>query len=184
MSPTTGCGLSGNTVAALTCTAWPGCLMHQTWSSSCLLLIPLMQSMQKSPDTLMALSPPAIQLFSQTEVTLMMLLLPKQIPTSATKCMGRFKTSTQILLIWLPHVNATRGAQQHTACVHEMDDRSVASATPSLDLQPHTAIVLEDEPTLLTARTDGMVNSFNPVQLSAWRANVDMQYIVSRRRVI
>ena len=51
-------------------------------------------------------------------------------------------------------------------------------------LQPHTAIVLEDEPTLLTARNDGMVNSFNPVQLSAWRANVDMQYIVSRRRVI
>ena len=29
-----------------------------------------------------------------------------------------------------------------------------------------------------------MVNSFNPLQLSAWRANVDMQYIVSRRRVI
>ena len=29
-----------------------------------------------------------------------------------------------------------------------------------------------------------MLNSFNPVQLSAWRANVDMQYIVSRRRVI
>ena len=29
-----------------------------------------------------------------------------------------------------------------------------------------------------------MVNSFNPVQLSAWHANVDMQYIVSRRKVI
>ena len=29
-----------------------------------------------------------------------------------------------------------------------------------------------------------MVNSFNPVQLSAWRANVDMQYIASRCRVI
>ena len=27
-------------------------------------------------------------------------------------------------------------------------------------------------------------NSFNPIQLSAWRANVDMQFIVSRRRVI
>ena len=51
-------------------------------------------------------------------------------------------------------------------------------------LQPHTSIVLEEEPTLLTARNDGMVNSFNPVQLSAWRANVDMQYIVSRRKVI
>ena len=51
-------------------------------------------------------------------------------------------------------------------------------------LQPHTAIVTEDEPTLITARNDGMINSFNPVQLSAWRANVDMQYIVSRQRVL
>ena len=51
-------------------------------------------------------------------------------------------------------------------------------------LQPHTDIVMEEEPTILTARNDGMVNSFNPVQLSAWRANIDMQYIVSRRRVI
>ena len=51
-------------------------------------------------------------------------------------------------------------------------------------LQPETTIVTEDEPTLLTARNDGMINSFNPIQLSAWRANVDMQFIVSRRRVI
>ena len=51
-------------------------------------------------------------------------------------------------------------------------------------LQLHTAIITEDEPTLLTARNDGMINSFNPVQLSAWRANVDMQYIVSRERVL
>ena len=52
-------------------------------------------------------------------------------------------------------------------------------------LQPDTDIVLEgDDPTLLTARNDGMVNSYNPVQLSAWRANVDMQYIVSRCKVI
>ena len=51
-------------------------------------------------------------------------------------------------------------------------------------LQPETTIVTEDEPTLLTARNDGMINSFNSVQLSAWRANVDMQFIVSRRRVI
>ena len=51
-------------------------------------------------------------------------------------------------------------------------------------LQPETTIVTEDEPTLLTARNDGMINSFNPIQLSAWRANVDMQFIVSRRRVV
>ena len=40
------------------------------------------------------------------------------------------------------------------------------------------------EPTLLSARNDGMINSFNPVQLSAWHAKVDMQYIVPRRKVI
>ena len=60
-------------------------------------------------------------------------------------------------------------------------------------LQPQTSLVVEstsdnDEenqgPVLLTARNDGLINSFNPVQLSAWRANVDMQYCVSRRRVI
>ena len=51
-------------------------------------------------------------------------------------------------------------------------------------LQQHTTIDMAEEPTLLTARNDGMVNSFNPVQLSAWCANVDMQYIVSCRRVM
>ena len=52
-------------------------------------------------------------------------------------------------------------------------------------LQPYTVLAIDNcEPTLLTKRNDGMVNSFNPVQLSAWRANVDMQYIVSCRRVI
>ena len=50
-------------------------------------------------------------------------------------------------------------------------------------LQPETVIVTEDEPTLLTARNDGMINSFNPVQLSARRAYVDMQFIVSRRTI-
>ena len=59
-------------------------------------------------------------------------------------------------------------------------------------LQPQTSLMLGDkendsedqEPVLLTARNDGLINSFNPVQLSAWRANVDMQYCVSRRKVI
>ena len=52
-------------------------------------------------------------------------------------------------------------------------------------LQSKTALVTEEgEPVLLTARNDGLVNSYNPVMLSAWRANVDMQYCVSRRKVI
>lgn len=52
-------------------------------------------------------------------------------------------------------------------------------------LQPGTALVIEDEqPLLLTAWNDGFINSYNPAQLSAWRANVDMQYCVSRHKVI
>ena len=54
-------------------------------------------------------------------------------------------------------------------------------------LQPETCLVTEDgDPKLLTARNDPLINSHNPVQLSAWRANVhvDMQYIVSHRRVL
>ena len=52
-------------------------------------------------------------------------------------------------------------------------------------LQAETALVTEDgEPVVFTAKNDGLVNSYNPVMLSAWRANVDMQYCVSRRRVV
>ncbi len=54
--------------------------------------------------------------------------------------------------------------------------------------QPVTTIMRDGdnnhEPVLLTARNDGLINSHNPVQLSAWRANVDMQYCVSKRKVI
>lgn len=42
----------------------------------------------------------------------------------------------------------------------------------------------DTETELLTARNDGLINSFNPVQLSARRANVDMQYCLSRHRVV
>ena len=47
-------------------------------------------------------------------------------------------------------------------------------------------MIKDGEPELLTAQNDGLVNSFklNPVQLSAWRANVDMQYCVSHHKVI
>lgn len=54
-------------------------------------------------------------------------------------------------------------------------------------LQPSTAVLFEEnnsEPTVLTRRNDGTVNSYNPLQLSAWRANVDMQMITSRRKVV
>ena len=37
---------------------------------------------------------------------------------------------------------------------------------------------------LQTTRNDPLINSFNCIQLSGWRANVDMQYCVSRQKVI
>ena len=79
--------------------------------------------------------------------------------------------------------------QRHTRCspaycLRTKNGRQQCRFGYPKPLQANTAIVVENEPTLLTARNDGMINSFNPVQLSAWRANVDMQYIVSRRRVL
>lgn len=49
-------------------------------------------------------------------------------------------------------------------------------------LQPETVIFTDEdtnEPTVVTARNNGLINSYHPVQLSAWRGNVDMQYCVS-----
>ena len=79
--------------------------------------------------------------------------------------------------------------QRHTRCsaaycLRTRNGRQECRFGYPKPLQPESTIVMEEEPTLLTARNDGMVNSYNPVQLSAWRANVDMQYIVSRRRVL
>ena len=55
-------------------------------------------------------------------------------------------------------------------------------------LQAETVIVRDEtgnhNPTLITARNDGLVNSHNPIQLSAWRGNVDMQYCVCKHKVI
>lgn len=47
-------------------------------------------------------------------------------------------------------------------------------------LQPETIINNdEDQPELLSAQNDSLLNGYNQIQLSAWRANVDMKYIVS-----
>lgn len=55
-------------------------------------------------------------------------------------------------------------------------------------LQLDTVIVRDesnnDDPILFIARNDGLINSYNPIQLSAWRGNVNMQYCVSKHKVI
>lgn len=52
-------------------------------------------------------------------------------------------------------------------------------------LQCTTTITTEGgEPEVLMTRNDSLVNNYNPVQLSPWRANVDIKFVVSRKRVI
>ena len=55
-------------------------------------------------------------------------------------------------------------------------------------LQPEIVIVREEDSnhkdTAVTARNNALINSHNPVQLSTWRGNVDMQYYVSKHKVI
>ena len=52
-------------------------------------------------------------------------------------------------------------------------------------LQLTTSITSQEdgEPVVLTARNDSLLNGYNPVQLSAWRADVDLQYVVSWQKV-
>ena len=70
--------------------------------------------------------------------------------------------------------------QRHTRCsaaycLQTSDGQQKCRFGYPKPLQPGTTHVTEDgEPELLTARNNGLVNSFNPVQLSAWHANVDM----------
>ena len=80
--------------------------------------------------------------------------------------------------------------QRHTQCsasycLRTKDGQQKCRFGYPKSLQPATILDTEDgEPVVLTARNDGLINSYNPVQLSAWRANVDLQYIVSRKRVL
>ena len=37
---------------------------------------------------------------------------------------------------------------------------------------------------ILTARNDTLINIYNPIHLSGWRANVDMKYITSKQKVV
>ena len=73
---------------------------------------------------------------------------------------------------------------QHTQCsaaycLRTCDGQPKCRLGYPKQLQPETTLVTEDEELeLLTEQNKGLVNSFNPVQLSAWCANVDIQYRV------
>lgn len=80
--------------------------------------------------------------------------------------------------------------QRHTRCstsycLQRQQGNQVCRFGYPKALQSQTNLTSENgEVEILTARNDTLVNSYNPVQLSAWRGNVDMKYIVSRHKVI
>ena len=82
--------------------------------------------------------------------------------------------------------------QRHTRCssaycLHESNGKQQCRFGYPKDIQLETYLELADgEIKLGTARNDPpiMINSYNPLQLYAWSANVDMQYCISHRKVI
>ena len=80
--------------------------------------------------------------------------------------------------------------QRHTRCspaycLRMKNGKQVCRFGYPKPLQEETTLgVTEGELELNTARNDTLVNSYNRMQLSSWRANVDMQYCLSRQKVI
>ena len=109
-------------------------------------------------------------------------------PLPQTKPHVRNKPYSEVEDINLIELIAT--CQRHTRCspaycLKKMKGVQECRFGYPKTLQPVTTIDMEGStPTLLTQRNDCLLNSYNPMQLSAWHANVDMQYIVSRNRVL
>ena len=80
--------------------------------------------------------------------------------------------------------------QRHTRCstaycLKTKDGKQVCRFGYPKPLLAESAVkVVEGDVEVETARNDPLVNSFNPIQLMGWRGNVDMQYCVSRHKVI
>ena len=110
--------------------------------------------------------------------------LPKTVPHICNKPYAEVEDFQQDLS------DLVATCQRHTRCsaaycLRTRDGQQKCRFGYPKPLQPKTTLMVENgEPQLLTARNDGLVNGYNPVQLSAWRANVDIQYCVSRHRVI
>ena len=108
------------------CTAWPGYLTHQMWSSSCMETVTA--SRRTSYGMLTSWSPLSTLLSSQMAL---MLHLPRSIHISATRCIGISRTSMRTWLIWWPPASDTPAAPLPTASAPSTASRSIASDTPN-----------------------------------------------------
>ena len=113
------------------------------------------------------------------EVTWMKLHPPRPIPTSVM-CHTLNQDMSDLIATCQRHIRCSAAY-----CLRTSNSQQKCRFGYPKHPQPETALVTDDgDPVVLTARNDGLINSYNPVQLSAWHANVDMQYCVSRWKVI
>ncbi len=165
--------MRGNTAGELMSMVWLGYQTHQTLSRHFAhqTLTQKLQTVWCHTST--DLSQPSIRPFLMMAVTKTRLLHHRRTPTSATshtqKCMTTYS-------------DLVTTCQRHTHCSPAYCLCCFGFPKP---LQPLTTLTMEDgEPQVVTARNDRLINSHNPIELYAWRANVDIQYCISRRKVI
>ena len=71
-------------------------------------------------------------------------------------------------------------------CLRNVDGRQVCRFGFPKPLEQKSKVDFNEDGdlTLTTSRNDPLINSYNPIQLVGWRANVDMQYCMSKKKVI
>ena len=112
------------------------------------------------------------------------------VPLPKTKPHVCNRSYTEITDMNMDLVDLIATCQRHTRCstaycLKKKKGKQECRFGYPKPLQPTTSITSQEdgEPVVLTARNDSLLNGYNPVQLSAWRANVDLQYVVSRQKV-
>ena len=71
-------------------------------------------------------------------------------------------------------------------CLRNVDGRQMCRLGFPKPLEEKTKADFNEDGdlTLTTSRNDPLINSYNPIQLVGWKANVDMQYCMSKKTVI
>ena len=103
------------------------------------------------------------------------------VPLPKTKPHVCNRSYTEITDMNMDLVDLIATCQRHTRCstaycLKKKKGKQECRFGYPKPLQPTTSITSQEdgEPVVLTARNDSLLNGYNPVQLSAWRANVDL----------
>ena len=158
------------------CSAWPGFLMHQM-SMRLSLPPPLTrEAVIKYIDSIVSTTNPALL----PDGSSLSGAPPPQVnPHVCNKPYNAIEDLLDRSNCHLPEAHSL------FSCLRTKNNKQQCRFWYPKPLQKQTTMLEEDgNLELCTARNDSLINSFNPVQLSAWCANVDLQHCVSRHIVI